>query len=347
VGKQAGALFGAGDGGVPVGPVEIEGRDTQCLRNGQLAGMLFICVAIASLPATIVDREPAPFYLLISLAFISGLLCLSLPWHRMSMQRLNLAVAVATLEVALVVWFGDDSSFAWYYLLVAVYAGYAIRSPNALAADLTLISLAMLAPLAYEPQDAHATVVRALIGIPTLVTAGALVSYLRGHLEDNERVYRRLAATDALTGVGNYRSLHEYLTQEVGRHKRHRRTFALVMIDLDNFKAINDLGGHLFGDHVLQEVGRALARSVRVQDLVARQGGDEFAVIAPDTHSPGAARLAARLEAAVGEIVGADRPLVASTGWAIFPKDGKAPEELLNGADEALRARRRQRVEVA
>jgi diguanylate cyclase (GGDEF)-like protein len=347
-GRLAGGLFGARGAGVdevPVTPVEIEGRESQCLHTGQLAGALFICAAVASLPAAVVDRQPAPFYLLTSLAVISGLLCLSLPWHRMSTQGLNLAVAAATLEVALVVWLGDPS-FAWYYLLVAVYAGYAIRSPSALAADLTLISLAMLAPLLYEPEAVRATIVPALIGIPTLVTAAALVSYLRGHLEGNERVYRRLATTDALTGVGNYRALQEYLRQEVGRHKRHGRTFTLVTIDVDNFKTINDLGGHLFGDHVLQEVGRALAGSVRVQDLVARQGGDEFAVIAPDTHSQGAARLAERIEAVVGEIVGADRPLVASTGWAVFPDDGQAPDELLRQADEAMRARRSERVEA-
>ena len=117
-----------------------------------------------------------------------------------------------------------------------------------------------------------------------------------------------LARRDELTGVGNYRSLHERLAEEIARHRRHGREFALVLLDLDGFKAVNERFGHLEGDRLLAEIGGALRNEVRAEDAVFRQGGDEFAVIVPEANaeeaeevrrgcapgSPGAASAATR-----------------------------------------------------
>ena len=99
----------------------------------------------------------------------------------------------------------------------------------------------------------------------------------------------------------------------------------MLVLDLDGFKAVNDRVGHLAGDRLLQEVADALEQTVREQDTVARQGGDEFAVLAPETGGDAAAVLGRRIESAL-EGVGAGHPAVAaSVGWAVYPEDGVDP----------------------
>jgi diguanylate cyclase (GGDEF)-like protein len=115
-------------------------------------------------------------------------------------------------------------------------------------------------------------------------------------------------------------------------------------MDVDSFKAINDRFGHLEGDRLLQEVSRALAENVRGTDVVTRQGGDEFAIIAPETDEVGAALLAERIEQALTRIEAADHtPVRASIGVAVFPRDGRTPGDLLEKADIQLRATKAQR----
>ena len=94
---------------------------------------------------------------------------------------------------------------------------------------------------------------------------------------------RELAGRDPLTDVGNYRLLHERLHYELHRHQRVNGQLAVLLIDLDRFKQVNERLGHAAGDDVLRRVALTLRGAVRQQDTVARQGGDEFAVLAPDT----------------------------------------------------------------
>ncbi len=111
----------------------------------------------------------------------------------------------------------------------------------------------------------------------------------------------RMVCTDLLTGVANRLMFQRRLTEEFSRSLRHQRPLALLMIDVDYFKAVNDLHGHQVGDSVLQEIASLLSRSVRAGDFVARYGGEEFAVIAPDTGAPTAAILAERIRHNVAE----------------------------------------------
>ena len=155
----------------------------------------------------------------------------------------------------------------------------------------------------------------------------------------------RQARRDPLTGVGNYRRLHERLHQAVSADPRR---FAVLTLDVDQFKQINEHFGHLEGDRLLQEVGRALVDNVRGQDVVARQGGDEFSVLAPGTDEAGAAILAERIERALASIEAADHtPVRASIGYAVFPSDGLTPEDLLEKADRELRRTKAERRTVA
>lgn len=153
--------------------------------------------------------------------------------------------------------------------------------------------------------------------------------------------WRLRSEHDPLTGVGNYRKLHERLHAATA-HDPQR--FALLTLDVDRFKEINEAHGHLEGDRLLQEVGRVLTENVRGTDVVARQGGDEFSVLVPDSTEEGAEMLARRIEEALASIEAADHaPVRASIGVAIYPKDGATPDDLLEKADLELRITKERR----
>jgi diguanylate cyclase (GGDEF)-like protein len=153
--------------------------------------------------------------------------------------------------------------------------------------------------------------------------------------------WRRRSEHDPLTGVGNYRKLHERLLAETSRDPQR---FALLTLDVDRFKEINEVHGHLEGDRLLQEVGRVLVENVRGTDVVARQGGDEFSVLVPDSTEEGAALLARRIEEALATIEAADAaPVRASIGVAVYPQDGATPGDLLEKADLDLRLTKERR----
>ena len=174
-----------------------------------------------------------------------------------------------------------------------------------------------------------------------MMTPALVVGRLTAGLEESREVFRRLSTEDGLTGVGNYRSLIERLRHETARHERRGREFAVLTLDLDNFKTVNETQGHLVGDLVLAIVGSMLDLKVRTEDTVFRQGGDEFAVVAPETGRAQAERLAERIEYSISRISSGDLQLSASIGCAVFPRDGSEPGELLDAADAALLWRKR------
>ncbi len=160
---------------------------------------------------------------------------------------------------------------------------------------------------------------------------------------ENERLHRtvkRQAITDELTQLANRRRFTETLAVEVRRAERFGDPLALVLADLDDFKLINDEYGHQAGDEVLRRFSDVLRENVRDFDLPVRYGGEEFAVLLPETGLDGAERLARRLQAALlrlrlPEITGDRPPVTASFGVAAFPA-ARSAEELLSAADGAL-----------
>ena len=152
-----------------------------------------------------------------------------------------------------------------------------------------------------------------------------------------------LAHHDALTDLANRALLHQRLAQAIARARRvPDGILAVLCLDLDGFKAVNDLHGHAAGDCLLREVAARLNRNMRETDTVARLGGDEFAVVQTDHAQPEAARaLAERLLAALAEpydldLGEAQRMITTSIGIALFPTDGSDPDTLLHNADTAL-----------
>jgi diguanylate cyclase (GGDEF)-like protein len=150
----------------------------------------------------------------------------------------------------------------------------------------------------------------------------------------------RLATTDPLTGLYNKRLFDEVLNREVARSRRHGTTLSLLMIDVDNFKKINDTYGHPVGDKVLVEIGGVLHECVRNTDIVFRYGGDEFAVIPPNTTADGALRVAQKILDRVhsGDILqslGYSGTTTVSIGIAEYGR-GSPSDTLVRHADHAL-----------
>jgi diguanylate cyclase len=213
-----------------------------------------------------------------------------------------------------------------------------------LVAGLLAIAAGLLLPLLLGSFSERERWILAAAEVACLVLlAGGVVVMSRRLHASNEALWR-LSRRDELTGAGNYRALHERLAEETSRHRRHRREFALILLDLDGFKSINERHGHLVGDRLLTEIARALREEVRGEDSVFRQGGDEFAVIVPEAHAEEAEEVAARLVARVrrrGFGSDADLPVSAAAGIAMFPADGEGEEDLLGRADEDLFAAKR------
>jgi diguanylate cyclase (GGDEF)-like protein len=215
-----------------------------------------------------------------------------------------------------------------------------------LVAGLLVIGAGLLLPVALGSFSQRQTFLLAVVEALCLAVIAAGVLLLARRLRASHEALWALARRDELTGVGNYRSLHERLAEEIARHRRHSREFALVLLDLDGFKAVNERFGHLEGDRLLAEIGAALSDEVRAEDSVFRQGGDEFAVIAPETNAEEAEEVGARLRSRVSRRgFGSDdaRPVSAATGFAMFPADGSTVDDLLGFADMDLFAAKRHR----
>ncbi|CAA7613200.1 GGDEF domain-containing protein [Magnetospirillum sp. UT-4] len=174
---------------------------------------------------------------------------------------------------------------------------------------------------------------------------------LMGELETSRNALIEQSVTDPLTGLANRRRFADVLGHEFERARRHGHELALIMVDLDGFKPVNDKYGHAVGDAVLKRVAEIIAGHVRVTDLAVRAGGDEFVVLAPETTAEGARALAEKLAEAIRnariEAEGATVSVGASIGVACFPVDGVEPGDLFATADAAMYADKRARKAAA
>ncbi|WP_307846328.1 GGDEF domain-containing protein [Actinospica durhamensis] len=231
-----------------------------------------------------------------------------------------------------------ESTPAGSILLVwpVLFAGYLL--PERVAWVTLAVSLGLLVAVALRKHTSDAVATSVEVGLSLVATV-----YITVHLRRNNRALvatlRREARTDPLTGLANRRAFDDLLEREFGLYERHGGPMALLAIDIDHFKRLNDCSGHPAGDAALVALAAVLAAHVRHGDSVARTGGEEFAMLLTDCPAGVAQRRAHALLAVVAaESAAWPDPITISIGVAAIPDHAGAPAELVTAADTALYA---------
>jgi diguanylate cyclase (GGDEF)-like protein len=199
----------------------------------------------------------------------------------------------------------------------------------------TVAAMALRMVIELQQQPGTTTTVALLNQVSFAVVAGiAMLAYRR--LRRSQEALAQLATQDQLTQVLNARAFAERLTQELDRNRRYPRPLALLYMDLDNFKIINDTHGHQTGDAVLRLVADAMRSSVRQSDIVGRLGGDEFAVLMPETDSQLADAAAKRLASSLRNVFKGTPNVTASIGVVSCTATDASTDDLLRKADQAM-----------
>lgn len=233
---------------------------------------------------------------------------------------------------------GAASMNELFYVWPALYVGY-FFSPRGIVAALAGIAAAYAWVLGYAGIGGQAALTRWLIVVAVVTGSAALLRSLRRQVDGLLTQLRDAASTDALTGLMNRRGFGERFAQELARAGRTGQPLSLVLGDIDRFKGVNDRFGHASGDRALARVAAVLRAGSRVTDVPARVGGEEFALLLPDTDAAGAFVVAERLRAAVSGVTDeAGRALTMSFGIATSPDHGSDPDALMRIADAALYA---------
>jgi diguanylate cyclase (GGDEF)-like protein len=253
----------------------------------------------------------------------------------------SVAITVATLLVALTG--GVASPFFFVYPLIVGGAALVVTPAITLGLALTAALGYLLAVVLGSPEGATSVPITiATVGIN--LTAMILLAYIAMVIAREQRSSRdaaiRLSTIDPLTSLFNRGFFFAALEREIARSARSGRGFCLLMMDLDELKAINDRLGHFHGDRVLNAVGQVVSEGVRRIDTAARYGGDEFVVLLPETDPTGAFVLAEKIRIGVNELAldlpdDTVRPSM-SVGVVSYPEDGSTADELMISADRAM-----------
>jgi diguanylate cyclase (GGDEF)-like protein len=232
-----------------------------------------------------------------------------------------------------------DYPFEYICIPFLIWAAFRFGRRKAATATCVLAVIAAwgtihgFGPFAREAQNTSLLLVQVFMGI-VAVTSLALAAEVSERKRADERV-QRLVVTDPLTSLANYRRLLDVLDSEIKRFGRSGRSFALLLFDLDGLKKINDTHGHLVGSRALCRLAEVLRAHCREVDTPARFGGDEFAVVLPETDSQQAQEIAARLRELI--VSDGESPSISvSVGNAVFPEDGDTVDKLLSAADRSL-----------
>ncbi|HEY1277028.1 MAG TPA: diguanylate cyclase [Thermoleophilaceae bacterium] len=309
-------------------------------------GVLFAAAGafLSALSALISDSPTIDKGLLVAVAGASaaGGIVLLLVYDRMPLLGFHVAAALATVIASLAIYAqGEESIFGPLpYVWVALFVFYFFPYRAALC-HLGWIAVAYAVTLAAEDAT-HTTVDGWIATVVTLLVAGSFVALVRTRLASLIASLSDAANRDPVTELLNRRGFEEAFDLELERARRSDTPLSLVVGDLDRFKRVNDELGHAAGDEALRRIARAIRLVKRRFDSVARIGGEEFALLAPDCDEHGAFMLAERIRGDVEERFARSRPtLTISFGVATFPLHGQSAEALLRAADQALYAAKR------
>jgi diguanylate cyclase (GGDEF)-like protein len=327
-------------------------------RMGRISGVLWTVSAIVAAIACFLPGSQhldtgwvlglSAFVLLYGVGSVAGWI----PWDHASIKVLGIGMALTIPVVGVAIYFtGGALSYVEPMLVGSLlYAAFFFPARWAwpLLAELILVAGT---PLIYDGNAIDdAFLPRYLALVTSFLAATWVMMGLKKRLVDAELHQRDIANRDPLTGIANRRHFDAILQRElerrrrsVGRREADQSPLALLLIDLDDFKGINDNYGHPVGDAVLRHVAERTQSMLRSTDTLARIGGDEFAVIAPGAYGEGARRMAEAIRDAVGTHYsdsGTPAPS-ASVGWAICPEDGEDYETLIRTADERMLSRKR------
>lgn len=220
-----------------------------------------------------------------------------------------------------------------------VWAAYRFGQREAAAATLVLSITAVwgtlhgLGPFVRQTENESLLLLQAFMAVVAVTTLGLAAEFAERQRAIEQA--RHLAVSDPLTGLANYRKLFDTLDAEIKRHARTSRCFAVLLLDLDGLKNINDTHGHLTGNRALCRLADVMRSYCRDIDTAARHGGDEFALILPEASRDAAEQVAQR----IGDGLRSDSeapPLTVSVGTAIYPEDGDTIEALLAASDRDL-----------
>lgn len=297
------------------------------------------------------DRN-SPAMALVGVAAFVVSVALLIGFDRLPIWFLTIAPALGSVLVGLLICFaGPEASaayalyFAWVVIAAANYLSRTVTAIHGLIAIGVYAIAIQIAGPGQAPPGLRLAMLAGTAAVAAGVMAGlaAQVREFVSRLEDDAR-------TDPLTGLDNRRALREQFERELARTKRTRRPMSLIVLDLDHFKAFNDAFGHLAGDDALKRVARIIDDVTRSIEITARIGGEEFAVVAPDTDEAGAIALAERVRIAIASEFSGARPLLTmSGGIAVHRPAMRTPRDLFAAADRALydaKAGGRNRVEV-
>ena len=280
-----------------------------------VTGLLMLIIQDV-LPRTVIRRLGGPLQAILALAFATGLVYMT---------------------------GGFESPFTFTFPLI-VGAGALLVAPR------IALALALLATAAYIGAG---FAVNQTPAVPSLIQMGVnltgvyLLAYVGASVGREQRRARdaaiRLSTIDSLTGLYNRTFFFTALEREIARGDRSGRAFCLVMLDLDDLKAVNDRFGHIAGDQVLRAVSEIVRSGVRKIDVAARYGGDEFVALLPETDPTGGWVLAEKIRLTVAEqgLSGVDPGPTVSVGVVSYPADGRSADALLVSADRAMYASKR------
>ncbi|MCB0877273.1 MAG: GGDEF domain-containing protein, partial [Solirubrobacterales bacterium] len=250
-----------------------------------------------------------------AISIVAGLL-LWLKRHDADWWEIGTVVALGSVVVtiAMVSVPGRSAAYVTYFVWLGIFSFYFLRIRWAL---LQTAWMAALYAFAVIVDDQQGEIELWINGVATTFGVGLLVLALRTRITVLVRRLEDMARTDQLTGLPNRRAFDERLAAELARRDRSGEPVALLILDLDHFKTLNDTAGHLSGDNALRVVAAVIASRIRAVDWPARIGGDEFAIVLPGADEDEAMRVAERIRLGIDSaFAGTAVPLAVSVGGA-------------------------------